>query len=64
MAATAIVGRTNVNSYIQISILGILLIALLMHSVQINSLQRELKDLKGRLRKIDSSALREPVLNI
>ncbi len=52
------------NSYIQISILGILLIALLMHSVQINSLQRELKDLKGRLRKIDSSALREPVLNI
>ena len=52
------------NSYMQISILGILLIALLMHSVRINTLQRELKDLKARLHKMDPSALREPVLNI
>ena len=52
------------NSFMQIGILGVLLIALLMHSVQISTLQRELKDIKARLRKMDSVSSREPVLNI
>ncbi len=52
------------NSFMQIGILGILLIALLMHSVQISALQRELKELKARLRKTDPASSREPVLNI
>ena len=52
------------NSFMQISILGILLIALLLHSAQISALQRELKDLKARLRTMDPASSREPVLNI
>ena len=52
------------NSFIQIGILGILLIVLLMHSVQISALQRELKDLTASLRKMDPTSSREPVLNI
>ena len=52
------------NSFMQMGILGILLIALLMHSVQISALQRELKDLKASLSKMDPASAREPALNI
>ena len=56
-------GGATVNIFMQISVLGILLIGSLMHSVQINALQREVKNLKARVRKVDPSS-REPVLNI